>query len=143
MSTSAKRSHTQPPRFNLGGFDMRTTVKRPISGIPFKDIAQVVLGTRYELSLVVCGDSLARRVNKTYRHKDYAPNVLSFPLNSHAGEIFLNIRKAEREAKQMNISTRKRIAHLYVHGCFHLLGMDHSDEMERKEDTILTRFKCI
>ncbi len=134
---------TKPPRPDLGGFDMHSTVEGAIPTIPFKEIWRTILGDRYSLSLVICGDKLSRRLNQEYRQKDYFPNVLSFPLEKHAGEIFLNIRKAEREAKEMQVSLRARIAHLYVHGCFHLAGYEHSDDMERREDVILSRFKLI
>lgn len=119
---------------------IRKTTRGPLSRVPFDAIASTVLGKHYELSLVVCGDTLARRINREYRHKTYSPNVLSFPLDNHTGEIFLNIRKAEREAKQMQIPKRSRIAHLFVHGCFHLKGFDHSDDTELREDAVLKQF---
>lgn len=103
-------------------------------------MAREILGQRYDLSLVICGDTLARRINIESRKKTYKPNVLSFPLDTHEGEIFLNVRKAEREAKQMKIRTLDRIALLFVHGCFHLKGMDHSDEMEAQETRVLRQF---
>jgi len=108
--------------------------------VPYKDIARHVLGERYAVSLVVCGDALARRINRAYRKKDYAPNVLSFPLGEYEGEIFLNVRKAEREAQAAGISARERIAHLLVHGCLHLHGMKHGEKMEAEEQKILKRF---
>lgn len=108
--------------------------------LPFAELAAMVL-PGYELSLVICGDKLAQRMNKTYRQKSYFPNVLSFPLSPTEGEIFLNIRKAEREAAQLGVSTNKRLALLFVHGLFHLKGLDHSDKMEREEQKILKKFK--
>ncbi len=118
--------------------------------IPFEKIASLVLGAQYELSLVVCGDSLSRRMNHTYRQtalgrrqagkKNYAPNVLSFPLTAHEGEIFLNVRKAEREAKRFGVPLRERLALLFVHGCFHLKGLRHGRTMEGKERSILHSF---
>src|SRR3989338_4713423 len=77
--------------------DIRKTVRGPVPRIPFEEIAKNVLGAQYELSLVICGDELARRINRENRKKTYAPNVLSFPLGKLEGEIFLNIRKAERQ----------------------------------------------
>ncbi|MBP9757278.1 MAG: rRNA maturation RNase YbeY [Candidatus Pacebacteria bacterium] len=121
--------------------DIKVTVRGKVPRIPFEDMARAVLGPKYTLSVVVCGDRLAQRMNKEYRNKTYYPNVLSFPLAKYDGEIFLNIRKAEREARSMEISTVKRAALLYVHGLFHLKGMDHSDKMEREEQNILRRFK--
>ena len=119
-------------------FDIKVTVSLPF---PFEKIARAVLGENYELSLVVCGDALARRMNKTYRKKTYTPNVLSFPITKYAGEIFLNIRSAEREAELYHTSLRARLALLYVHGLFHLKGLDHGKKMERLEHATLKRFK--
>lgn len=129
----------------MSPIDVRVTVRPRRSGghvprIPFERIAQEVLGAKYHLSVVVCGDSLARRINTLYRKKTYAPNVLSFELDRYEGEIFLNIRKAEREARQLGTSVKKRLALLYVHGLFHLKGMNHSDHMERLEQRTLRKF---
>lgn len=119
---------------------IRTTIRGSLPRIPYEKIADAVLGRRYELSLVVCGDALSRRINKTYRRRTYAPNVLSFPLAKHEGEIFLNLRCAEREAKIFNLPLRTRIAHLFVHGCCHLKGLNHGKRMEQIEQRILARF---
>jgi len=126
--------------------DIKSTVRRGASieasrRIPFAEISAAILGKDYELSLVICGDALATRMNSEHRKKTYSPNVLSFPLDTHEGEIFLNIRVAERESKRYGIPLRERIAYLFVHGCFHLKGLDHSDAMERDEARIMKRFK--
>ncbi len=120
--------------------EIRTTIRGPVPRIPFEAMANAVLGKSYSLSLVICGDKLAQRMNATYRKKTYYPNVLSFPYSTTEGEIFLNIPKASREAKQGGISLTKRAALLYVHGLFHLKGLDHSDHMEAMEQKILKRF---
>lgn len=108
--------------------------------IAFEDMARTVLGPSYQLSLVLCGDTLAQRINIAYRKKHYYPNVLSFELDSKEGEIFLNIRKAEREARQYGVTQKQRIALLYVHGLFHLKGLTHGDAMERDESKVLKKF---
>ncbi len=99
-----------------------------------------VLGKTYELSLVVCGDKLARSINKKYRNKIYAANVLSFPLSKNEGEIFLNVRCAEREARKYGVKVHNRLALLFVHGLFHLKGLKHGDKMEVQERKILKQF---
>jgi rRNA maturation RNase YbeY len=126
-------------------FDSKITLRRAPSGarLPYEAIARAVLGDRYELSLVICGDTLAQRMNKEYRKKTYYPNVLSFALGKNEGEIFLNVRKAEREARTGGVSARARIALLYVHGLYHLKGMDHSDKMEALERATLKKFKLL
>jgi len=122
-------------------FGIRTTVRGPVPRIPFEEIALAILGKEYELSLVVCGDSLARRMNIEHRRQSYSPNVLSFPLSKSEGEIFLNVRKAAREAEQFGTSWRARLALLFVHGCFHLKGLSHGRTMEASEERVLRRFK--
>src|SRR3989338_7130551 len=113
--------------------DIRTTLRpapflKGAGLIPYEKIADAILGKNYELSLVVCGDGLAHRMNKEYRlpaapkaaqagKKNYRPNVLSFPLSKNEGEIFLNARAAAREARTRGLSARGWIAHLFVHRC--------------------------
>ena len=109
--------------------------------LPFAQMAAAALPKGYQLSLVICGDTLAQRMNREYRKKTYRPNVLSFPLSKNEGEIFLNIRKAAREARVMKISANARIAHLFIHGCFHLAGYKHGDRMDALEQKVLRRFK--
>ncbi len=108
--------------------------------LPFDKIATAALPKGYQLSLVICGDRLAQRMNKEYRKKTYRPNVLSFPLSKTEGEIFLNVRKAAREARLEGISTNARIALLFIHGCFHLAGYKHGDRMEALEQKVLKKF---
>ncbi|MDP3965495.1 MAG: rRNA maturation RNase YbeY [bacterium] len=130
--------------------EIRCTISSRVPRIPFETIARDILSERYVLSLVLCGDTLTKRINRTYSlpalklrqagKKDYAPNVLSFPLGEYEGEIFLNVRKAEREARAADISARERIALLFVHGCLHLRGMKHGHKMEAEERKVLKRF---
>jgi rRNA maturation RNase YbeY len=120
--------------------DMRTTVRGSVPRLPFEKIARDVLGQGYQLSLVICGDKLAQRINKEYRKKTYYPNVLSFELNKNEGEIFLNMRKAAREARQYDVPLIKRAALLYVHGLFHLKGLAHGAKMEREEQRVLRKY---
>ncbi len=103
-------------------------------------MAAMILGSSYDLSLVICGDKLATTMNAQYRKKTYSPNVLSFPYSKHEGEIFLNVRKAAREAKVGGGSHRSRMALLFVHGCFHLKGYRHGLTMERQETRVLRAF---
>ncbi|PIR83716.1 rRNA maturation RNase YbeY [Candidatus Kaiserbacteria bacterium CG10_big_fil_rev_8_21_14_0_10_51_14] len=120
--------------------EITKTVRGRVPPIPFEKMARAILGKDYELSLVLCGDTLARRMNVKYRKKKYAPNVLSFPLSKQDGEIFLNVRAAKREAKRFKVTLRDRMALLFVHGCFHLKGLRHGRTMEGKERRILRAY---
>lgn len=113
--------------------DVKRTVRTVVPSVPFARIAKRVLGASYALSLVLCGDSLARSLNRAYRKKDYTPNVLSFPLGERDGEIILNVRQSAREARMYGISERERLAYLFIHGCLHLKGLKHGRVMDRLE----------
>ena len=123
--------------------DITKTVRGPLPQVPFEKMTEAVLGKHYELSLVLCADTLARRINKKLRKKHYAPNVLSFPLSKREGEILLNVRRAGREARTYGVTARSRIALLFVHALFHLKGMGHGEEMETKEQKVLRAFGLV
>ena len=118
--------------------DIAYTVSLRKPQVPFEKIARELLPRDYSLSLVLCGDSLSRRLNRENRKKDYSANVLSFPLSKTEGEIFINVRKAAKEAGTNTINAR--IAHLFVHAILHLKGLKHSDKMDGTEQRILRRF---
>jgi rRNA maturation RNase YbeY len=117
----------------MNSFDIRNTTRGPVPRVAFASIAERILGSSYSLSLVLCGDTLAQRLNTAYRKKTYKPNVLSFPLSRTEGEIFLNLRCAEREARKYGVAVNKRIAFLFIHACLHLKGLDHSARMDGLE----------
>ncbi|MDE2106285.1 MAG: rRNA maturation RNase YbeY [Patescibacteria group bacterium] len=120
--------------------DIRNTTRGPLPRVPFAAIAEDILGSRYELSLVVCSDALAQRMNIEYRQKTYKPNVLSFPITAGEGEIFLNVACARREAARASLRPLDRIAHLFVHGCLHLKGLPHGSKMDSFEKKYLLKY---
>lgn len=109
-----------------------TTKGRP-PRLPFDEIKNEILGEKYELSLVFCGNSLSRRLNHTYRDKDYATNVLSFPISKNSGEIFINLRKLKGFS----------VGNLFIHGLYHLKGLDHGATMERAEEKVRRLYKIV
>src|SRR5690606_39092590 len=94
-----------------------------------------------------------RALNRHYRGKDYATNVLSFPADLPEGlpegvrlpllgDLVLCAPVVEREAREQGKPLAAHYAHLTVHGTLHLLGWDHADDveaeaMERLEREIL------
>ena len=88
----------------------------------------------------------ARRLNREYRHRDYATNVLSFPYAQEpvvCGDLVLCAPVVAREAAEQGKALEAHYAHLVVHGLLHLQGYDHEagDEqaaaMEGQERRIL------
>jgi rRNA maturation RNase YbeY len=99
----------------------------------YVDMADKILGKRYTLSLVFIGKTRASTLNKTYRNKTYSPNVLSFPLDERTGEIFICPQVAASEAAKFDLSPKGYVGFLFIHGCLHLKGLDHSDTMDKHE----------
>lgn len=87
-----------------------------------------------------------RTLNRHYRHRDYATNVLSFVYASEpavSGDLVVCVPVVLREASEQGKPPQAHFAHLIVHGMLHLLGYDHETgrkeaaRMEAKEREIL------
>ena len=88
------------------------------------------------VTLRVVGAREGRRLNRQFRKKRYATNVLSF----HSGDIVLCHPVIAREARAQGKSVRAHYAHLVMHGVLHLRGHAHGKRMEKKEIRALRRF---
>ena len=93
-----------------------------------------------ELSVVLCDDDFIRGLNARWRGLDKATNVLSFPsdMPRMLGDIVVAYETSAREAVDEGRSLSDHLAHLLIHGCFHLVGFDHAvdadaDTMESLE----------
>ena len=96
-----------------------------------------------QISLVVVDGAEGRALNRDYRGKDYATNVLSFALNEGDtvagmplfGDLVFCAPVVAREATEQGKSLEAHYAHLVVHGMLHLQGFDHEqdDEAEAME----------
>jgi len=100
-----------------------------------------------EITLRFVGTVEGRRLNRDYRGKDYATNVLTFDYAHvpavHA-DIVLCVPVLRREAREQHIPPRNHLAHLVVHGVLHAQGHDHdragsARKMETREVEILAR----
>lgn len=107
---------------------------------PYAKIAERILGVKYELSLAFIGEKRAQTLNVTHRGQTYVPNVLSFPLESHTGEIYICPEIAKREAKKYAMTVNGYIGFLFIHGCLHLKGYDHGATMEKAEQKYVRDF---
>ena len=92
------------------------------------------------LTLRIVGAAEGRRLNRVYRKKDRATNVLTFA----TGDIVLCHPVIRREARAQGKSLAAHYAHLVVHGCLHLRGYDHekkrdAERMAAREIALLRR----
>ena len=87
-----------------------------------------------EITVRIVGAAEARFLNRRYRGRDYAPNVLAFPYDAPRGllrgDVVLCAPVIAREALVQGKSLEAHFAHLTVHGLLHLLGHDHATRRE-------------
>lgn len=125
--------------------DSKSVVHRAIAAA---DAAFESDGDARELSVLLCDDIEIRRLNRQWRGKDFATNVLSFPAapgqvaGNHLGDIAIAYETVAHEARDEAKSFSDHLAHLAVHGYLHLVGYDHetdadAEEMEGLEREIL------
>jgi len=97
------------------------------------------------VSVLLTGDEEIRRLNREFRHKDKATDVLSFPaaqVNGHdavAGDLAISVETAVREAERRGHPLETELKVLLLHGVLHLAGWDHetdSGEMSAKEEAL-------
>ncbi|MBP9766059.1 MAG: rRNA maturation RNase YbeY [Candidatus Pacebacteria bacterium] len=105
-----------------------------------KIIKKEILKDKYSLSINFIPPNEAKALNEKYRNKDYTPNVLSFPLSKEEGEIFICLSVARKGAKEFSLSYDNFVRLLIIHGCLHLQGMEHCDEMESKESKYFQKY---
>lgn len=105
-----------------------------------------------ELSITLTNDEQIHKLNKEYRHKDRATNVLTFSLYENKkdiikdlknlpcmslGDIIFSFDTIDREAKEQNKSFLNHFTHMLVHSYLHLFGYDHIKYHERKKMEIM------
>ncbi|MGD9679922.1 MAG: rRNA maturation RNase YbeY [Candidatus Obscuribacterales bacterium] len=99
------------------------------------------LSGRGQFSLVFVSDSKIRELNRQWRQKDSATDVLSFPIDLEppdeplpyeVGEIIVSLDRALEQSREYGHSFERELAFLITHGVLHVLGFDH----EQKEDEI-------
>jgi probable rRNA maturation factor len=83
--------------------------------------------------ILLADDKTLRRLNRDFRGKDKATNVLSFPgTGDHAGDIAIAHGVTKAEAKAAGKKFADHATHLVVHGVLHLAGHDHERPKDAK-----------
>jgi probable rRNA maturation factor len=118
--------------------DPEQLCRRAVAAVLAREVAAAAGA---EVSVLLAGDRRVRKLNRSYRGKDSATNVLSFPARDAAappglgqplllGDIVVAFETARREADGEGKPLAAHLTHLLVHGTLHLLGYDHEEEGE-------------
>jgi probable rRNA maturation factor len=100
----------------------------------FLRVAQEAVGLTGEVQVLLAGDATLKRLNRGFRGKNKATDVLSFPAYSFAptvpgmgygGDLAISLETAGRQAEEHGHSLRDEVRVLLLHGLLHLSGMDH------------------
>ncbi len=99
----------------------------------FRKWAKATIRVDTEVTIRIVDEAEGRELNKMYRAKDYATNVLTFPLTEEPhlmGDIIICAPVVAAEALAQNKPLEAHYAHLTVHGVLHLHGYDHEIEAQ-------------
>lgn len=158
VATGSKKKASRPKSPPQENVHLHVGYAVPRAGVPaaasFRRWVEAALrGARRrkstELAIRIVDTDEGRALNRDYRGKDYATNVLSFPAELPPGvalpligDLAICAPVVAREAAEQGKPLRDHWAHLTVHGVLHLLGHDHIEEaqaeaMEALETRIL------
>ncbi len=121
-------------------FSLKNMTKGTPPRVPFVAIKDKILGNHYDLSLVFATKALSKKLNNAHRGKNYPTNILSFKVDKMSGEIFIEPIQTRLDAPNFDTSYTQFSKFLFIHGCLHLKGMQHSSTMERAEKKFLKLF---
>ena len=140
IATRARKRRVAPARSHK----LKLTVQSNLAAddVPspatLRRYAQAALERDAQVTLRIVDGREGRALNRRYRRRDYATNVLTFVYDdgmSLAGDIVLCAPVVAREARAQQKTQKAHYAHLVIHGMLHLQGYDHErdDEAARME----------
>ncbi|MCB0357410.1 MAG: rRNA maturation RNase YbeY [Bdellovibrionales bacterium] len=101
----------------------------------FKELTKVHLNKNFknsEMSLIFLDPPAAKKLNKQYRHKNYATDVLSFPAQQpFLGELIMCPQVLKLQAQEQKHSFRQETLYMVIHGILHLLGYEHEKDVKQ------------
>ena len=107
--------------------------KGKLPSLPLLSLKDEILGKKYFLSIAYVSPSVSRKLNKTWRGKDKATNILSFELSKNSGELIICPSVVKKEMKNFEKNFTEFLGFLVIHGMLHLKGMAHGAIMEEEE----------
>lgn len=135
MPRTARRASSKP------AFSLSVQYASEADNLPtrqqFRRWAAAALHAPAQITLRVVDAEEGQLLNRDYRGKDYATNVLTFAYGEEegvlSGDIVLCAPVVEREACEQGKELRAHYAHLTVHGVLHMQGYEHETDAEARE----------
>lgn len=110
----------------VAGLPARATLRRALAA------AQAAVGLSGEVTVMLTTDAGIRRLNRRFRGKNKATDVLSFPAADPAlgvaGDLAISVETAERQAAEQGHGLNVELRVLMLHGMLHLAGYDHETD---------------
>jgi probable rRNA maturation factor len=112
---------------------LRGPGEQSIGGLVRKLCAKLSAQTK-GISITYVDDRNMRKLNRQYRGLNKTTDVLCFPASpekgefQHLGDIVISLETAEKKAKRFNVSRRRQVETLIIHGFLHLCGHDHEKD---------------
>ncbi|MDL2286997.1 rRNA maturation RNase YbeY [Eubacteriales bacterium OttesenSCG-928-G02] len=136
---------------NLTEVEINKSTEDAIKSVIKAAVADEYPEHMFEVNLTICDDAYIKEINKQYRGKNTATDVLSFPMLDFdtpdiqvlLGDIIISVEKAIQQADEYGHTLHRELCFLAVHSALHLLGYDHeaTEEdrlyMEEKQEYIL------
>jgi probable rRNA maturation factor len=115
---------------------IRRWVKSALKTVDRNDVA---------LTFIFMNAIAAKDLNKQFRKKNYATNVLTFNLDEATADIVICMDVVKQEANDQRKHLQSHLAHMVIHGTLHAIGFDHevktdAQAMEAIEIQVLARF---
>jgi probable rRNA maturation factor len=107
-----------------------------------EDVLRKINAQNWTMAIVLCNNDFIKELNKKFRDKDEATDVLSFPNgetrrgNYDAGDIVISLEELENNAAYFSVDKHEELKRLIIHGILHLNGMDHETNDVDKEDML-------
>jgi probable rRNA maturation factor len=141
-------------RFDECTYELKYSVRRAIEAtLDYEDFPWDV-----DVAVTFCDNEYIQKLNREFRNKDSATDVLSFPMcdfdndedvpfnpdgSLSLGDIVISIERAREQAKEIGHSTLEEIVFLAVHSTLHLLGYDHERSKDDDEAQCLAQREII
>lgn len=129
---------TEPPSSTAGEALFADLRKPELSRFLLR--AKKAIGLQGDVTVLLCGDTRIRELNRDFRGKNKATDVLSFPAGENAGDtagdLAISMETAAKQAAEHGHDLPTELRVLMLHGMLHLAGLDHeadNGEMQQQE----------